>query len=261
VSRHNVPKERNIIGNRWSFTRRDNGQFFVCTVVNGYNQIPSEDFQENHASVIYDISFNTIMAMSSIYQLASCQFDIETAFLYEDLEEAIYMEFPTVYDRYLIDKQTRMGNKKIKMDIKTSCLLLKKTLYVLVNLVVQWWKKSMEVFYEIGFKQTKVDPYMFVKNGEGKRSNAMTPCVDNGGIYVTAEDTRKVLHALLTIFKQKKMGKSEEFVVSHQIESKEKITVWMNQPRLIKHFEIALKILNTAEGVYKTSVGLREMIL
>jgi hypothetical protein len=47
--------------------------------------------------------------------------DIETAFLYEDFEEAIYIKFPAGYEKYLIDKQTRMGNKKIKMDIKTSC--------------------------------------------------------------------------------------------------------------------------------------------
>jgi hypothetical protein len=36
---------------------------------------------------------------------------------------------------------------------------------------------------------------------------------------------------------------------------------WMNQPRLIKHLEVILKRLNTAERVYKTSVGPREMIL
>jgi hypothetical protein len=58
--------------------------------------------------------------MSVLHQLESCQFDVETAFLYRDLEETIYMEFLVGYERYLIDKQTRMGNKKNKIDIKTS---------------------------------------------------------------------------------------------------------------------------------------------
>jgi hypothetical protein len=74
-----------------------------------------------------------IYVLSILYELESCQFDIETAFLHGDLEERIYMEFPAGYERYLLNQLTRMGDKKIKVDITTSCLLLKKALYGLVQ--------------------------------------------------------------------------------------------------------------------------------
>jgi Reverse transcriptase (RNA-dependent DNA polymerase) len=123
VSRHNIPKERKIIANRWVFTRKDDGRFGARCVAKGFSQIPGKDFQENYAPVIHDTTFHLIIAMSILYKLDSCQFDVETAFLYGELEENIYMELPVGCERYLIDKANRMGSKKIKIDIKTSCLL------------------------------------------------------------------------------------------------------------------------------------------
>jgi hypothetical protein len=69
VSRHNVPKERNIIWNRWFFAHIVDGQCCVCTVVKGYSEITDKYFQENNASVIYDTTCHKIIAMSIIYEL------------------------------------------------------------------------------------------------------------------------------------------------------------------------------------------------
>jgi Reverse transcriptase (RNA-dependent DNA polymerase) len=154
-----------------------------------------------------------------------------------------------------------MGNKKIKVDIKTSCLLLKKALYGLVQVAHQGWKRIFEVFYEIGFKPTKADPCLFVKKGEGKNSNVMILYVDDRGNYGTPENIRRVLQKLSTVFKLKNMGKMEQYVGCHLIESKEKTTVWIHLPKIIKHLENMLKEVNTTEGVYKTSVGPRAVIM
>jgi Reverse transcriptase (RNA-dependent DNA polymerase) len=129
VSRHDIPKEKKIIGNRWIFTRKDDGRFCAHCVAKGYSQIPGKYIQENHAPVLHDTTIHLIIAMSVLYQSDSCQFDVETALLFGELEETIHMEFPIGYERYLIEMQNRMRNKKIKMDFETICLLLKKALY------------------------------------------------------------------------------------------------------------------------------------
>jgi hypothetical protein len=60
-------------------------------------------------------------------KLRSGQFYIETAFLYSDLDEEIYMRIPEGYVRYMLE----VHNKKI--DPSTHVLLLKKAIYGLVQ--------------------------------------------------------------------------------------------------------------------------------
>jgi Reverse transcriptase (RNA-dependent DNA polymerase) len=100
-------------GNRWVFTRKDDGRSHAHCVTKGYSHIPGKDFQENQAPVIHDTTFHLIIAISMLYLLDSYHFGVKTTILYGYLEETIYVEFPAGYERNLIDKQTRMGNKKI----------------------------------------------------------------------------------------------------------------------------------------------------
>jgi hypothetical protein len=56
------------------------------------------------------------------------------------------------------------------------------------------------------------------------------------------------------------MGKTEQHVGCHLIESTEKTTVWIHMPSIIKHLENMLKEVNTTEGVYNTSVRPRAVV-
>jgi Reverse transcriptase (RNA-dependent DNA polymerase) len=106
------------------------------------------------------------------------------------------------------------------MDIKTSCLLLRKALYGLVQASRQWWKKIMDALSKIGFKPTEADPCLFVKKGQGSKPPAFIILyVDGGGIFGTPEDIHAVLKALSNVFKVKNMGKMEHFVGCHLIEA------------------------------------------
>ena len=96
--KRDLPPGRKIIGSRWIFTIKDNGTYRARAVAKGYSQIPGKDFQENHAPVVHDTSFHLTLTQKIIYGLDSEQIDIETAFLYGDLEEDIYMYFPDGYE-------------------------------------------------------------------------------------------------------------------------------------------------------------------
>jgi hypothetical protein len=51
--------------------------------------------------VVHDTTFGMILNAEIIYKLSSQHFDIETVFLYGQLEEETYMQFPEGYEDYL----------------------------------------------------------------------------------------------------------------------------------------------------------------
>ncbi|MGL4342651.1 MAG: reverse transcriptase domain-containing protein, partial [Lactococcus lactis] len=122
----NLPMGRKIIGNRWVNVIKDDGRYRSRTVAKGFSQIPGKDHQENHAPVIHDTTFHMVLCFKLYYKLHKRQFDVETAFLYGDLEEELYMEFPEGYEEFLLEKGIRFEASK-------HCLLLKKSLYGLVQ--------------------------------------------------------------------------------------------------------------------------------
>ena len=172
------------------------------------------------------------------------QFNIETAFLYGDLEEELYMELPDGYIEY-IKELNNNGNKNeiptqgnIKTDDinkTTHCLVLKKAIYRLVQAARQWWKKFKEVLNKLGYKSSLAEPCLFVKDGD-KKSFIMI-YVDDGGIFSNDNNIKEVLDGLSKIFTVKYLGKMETFLGFKIIEYKERDTIWIHQPKLINNLK------------------------
>ena len=60
----------------------------------GYSQVPGIDFSENYSPVVNDVTLHILLLMVLHFRYLSKIVDINTAFLYGDLEEEIYMECP-----------------------------------------------------------------------------------------------------------------------------------------------------------------------
>ena len=60
----------------------------------GYSQIPGVDYTDNIAPVAHDVSFRIGLARMMVKKLDSLVMDVETAFLYGDVEEKIFMKSP-----------------------------------------------------------------------------------------------------------------------------------------------------------------------
>jgi len=75
--------------------------------------------------------------------------NVESAFLYGDLDEEIYMD--------LLDGM---------MGFKDECLLLLKAIYRLVQVVRQWHKKLIDVFKKISFKGGIADPCLMMQQNK-----------------------------------------------------------------------------------------------
>jgi Reverse transcriptase (RNA-dependent DNA polymerase) len=122
-----MPSRRKIVGNRWVYSEKSDGTLRSRTVAQGFSQVLGKDFTDSHAPVMTDLAFRLALIIKVLMKLRTGQFDIETAFLYSDLEEEIYMRMPEGYARY----QLEVHNKDI--DPNKHVLLLKKAIYGLVQ--------------------------------------------------------------------------------------------------------------------------------
>jgi hypothetical protein len=110
----------------------------------GYSQVPGIDFSESFAPVLNDVSFRIMLIAKLVWDMTSTVVDIETAFLHGDLDEKIYMEVPKGLE---IEH-----NKK---------LMLKKTIYGLVQSARKFYEKLINVLKVIGFYGSKSDPCLW----------------------------------------------------------------------------------------------------
>jgi Reverse transcriptase (RNA-dependent DNA polymerase) len=155
IPKSEIPLNRKVIGNRWVFVQKDDGRFRARTVAKGFSQIPGKDFQENHSPVVNDTTFHCILALKILLKLEAGQFDIETAFLYGDLEEKLWMELPDGYIDYLREIYnkgqhyaipTQPNQKIMEISTKTHCCELKKAIYGLVQAARQGGR-NLKKFY------------------------------------------------------------------------------------------------------------------
>ena len=94
VKKNQVPTGRRLIGCKWVFKLKKNGVYRARLVALGYSQIPGVDFTDHSSPVVNDISFRILLILWLLYDLDTEMVDIETAFLYGDLEQEIYMKRP-----------------------------------------------------------------------------------------------------------------------------------------------------------------------
>ena len=61
-----LPKDRKAIGNRWVFTKKDDGRYKVRLVAQGFSQVPGEDYLTTFSPVIRYESVKLLLAFSAV---------------------------------------------------------------------------------------------------------------------------------------------------------------------------------------------------
>ena len=88
------PENRRLVGCVWVFKKKRNGVYRARLCAQGLSQIPGIDHKDNFSPVITDVTYRIVMVMTLLFGWVAEIVDIETAFLYGDLEEEIYMRMP-----------------------------------------------------------------------------------------------------------------------------------------------------------------------
>jgi hypothetical protein len=141
MKKEDIPQNRRTIKCKWIFKIKRNGVFRARLVACGYIQIPGVNSNESFAPVVNYVSFIIILSAKLLWDLQVSIVDVETAFLHGDLQEEIYMNVP----------------KGMNQDDNT-CLLLKKTIYGLVQSAREFYNKLLSTLKSMGFTENKSDP-------------------------------------------------------------------------------------------------------
>ena len=126
TDRAQIPKNRRLIGNKWVFKIKRDGTYRARLVALGYSQIPGVDYTDNFSPVAHDVSFRIALARMMVEKLDSLVMDVETAFLYGEIDEEIFMKSP-------------VGMEEI--DPGSDCYQLLKGIYGSCQAARQFWKK------------------------------------------------------------------------------------------------------------------------
>jgi len=161
---------RRCVKHKWVMDIKQSGRFRARLVACEYSQIPGINLTEVHSPVINDISFCIAMVMKLQMNLDTVIFDVETAFLHGDLKEQIYMDCP--------NGMVTFGNK---------CLLLKQTIYGLVQSAATYNHKFSAVLMKLGFEQCLSDPCLF-RRGSGEKILIILCYVDDNLVQLSESD-------------------------------------------------------------------------
>ena len=118
------------------------------------------DFTDNFAPVVNDVTFRIALARMMMEDLKFMLMDVETAFLYGEIEEEIYMEVPVgMKEVFSSPDETDEGN---------TCYQLLKGIYGLFLSARQFWKKFVNemINIDVGFKISEADPCLLYRENK-----------------------------------------------------------------------------------------------
>jgi hypothetical protein len=188
----------------------------------GYSQRPGIDFTDHFAPVVNDTTMKVVLLVSLVDGNTTEQTDIETAFLYGELEEEVYMKMPPGYE-----------------ESEDDAVILDKSIYGLVQAALQWNKKLTKILKMLGFTVCKSDPCLFMND----KGVYIIIYVDDCLVVGKKEEIEKVLSQIKNHIVIKRMGKINDYIGCH-IEEKN-YGYKYTQPKLIKRmiekFEDELK--------------------
>ena len=233
--RADMPPNRRCVKHKWIFEIKRSGRFKARLVACGYSQIPGVDHEEVYSPVINDVTYRIMLVCAIIYKYVLVMADVETAFLYGDLDEEIYMECP----------------KGVKHE-KGQIVKLLQTIYGLVQSARQFFKKFISILKSIGFVGGQIDPCLMMRKndlgtvyiamyvddslfmGDDKAIRSAIKEIQDSGFNMTVEETLGDYLSCNILFK------------------KDKSKAWLGQPHLIKKLNTKFGEMVKKLQTYKT---------
>jgi hypothetical protein len=121
-------------------------------VAKGFKQKYGVDYQETYAPVVRYDSLRVILALTASRNLQLLQIDVQTAFLYGELDQKIYIKQP---------------EGCVTPGYEHFVCLLHKGLYGLKQSSRLWYQKLQSSLIQLDFKQSEADPCVYTRETEG----------------------------------------------------------------------------------------------
>ena len=225
TERKKIPNDRRLIGNKWVFKIKRDGTYRARLAL-GYSQIPGVDYTDNFAPVAHDITFRIALARMMVEKLDSLVMDVETAFLYGEIDEEIFMKSP-------------VGMEEIDPGSSTEdCYQLLKGIYGLCQAARQFWKKFVNTAKKesFGFQVSPADPCMLYKQNE-LGICIIIMYVDDMLIIGRKEQIQEFTNKIQKEFSVKIQHNLADYLGCEFHMNKVKTRGWLGQPSIIKSLE------------------------
>ncbi len=157
------------------------------------------------------------MVLKIIYGFGAKIAHVETAFLWGDLEEEIFMVCPKVLE----------GAKH------TDALVHKKRIYWLVQAAQQYHNKAVQILHKIGFEGGDVDPCLYVSKSE--KGLVFIAIYKDDNLLVGNEEAIDEIIKLIQSegFSLNIKDNLEDYLSCNVLFSKSGKEAWLGQPHLI----------------------------
>ena len=218
MKKMDIPEGRRCVKSKWVFDVKRSGLFKARLVACGYSQIPGVDFTESYAPVINDVCWRILIVVMMVLKLDYKIIDVETAFLFGDLEEEVYMTCDAVHK-------------------EDEALKLKHAIYGLVQASRQFWKKYTDKLKKIGFVGGYPDPCLYSRRDE-YGVVFLAVWVDDS---LLVGDKKAIDMAVQDLknegFSLKEDGSLDDYLSCEITMNKDKTVGWIHQPHLITKLE------------------------
>ena len=133
--------------NKLVFKIKHNSEYQASLVACGHSQVPCVNIYENYSPVMNNTTFFILLLKVIHFRYSSKIVNIETAFLYTELEGELYMECP-------------LGISEVGKD---DCIILNNCIYGRVYMARQYHKKAHKIQKNWGFIEGNIEPCFYVK--------------------------------------------------------------------------------------------------
>ncbi|KAM7506655.1 hypothetical protein LguiA_017108 [Lonicera macranthoides] len=198
-----LPPGKRLVGCKWVYTVKHKAdgtikRYKARLVAKGYTQTHGIDCLETFAPVAKINTVRVLLSLATNLDWLLQQFDVKNAFLHGDLEEKVYMEFPSGYE--------------VPVEHRNKVCKLKKSLYGLKQSPRAWFGRFTRSMRKFGYKQSNSDHTLFLKRCNGNIT-ALIVYVDD--MVVTGNDLqeREALKKYLSReFEMKDLGELKYFL-------------------------------------------------
>jgi hypothetical protein len=153
---NNMRDGANVLDTKWVYKLKSDGRYRARLVAKGYNQIPGVDFTESHSPVANDVSIRLVLIICLLNNWTTEQIDVETAFLYGNLDEELYLKRSQGLNEY---SDITISNDEV--------LLLSKAIYGLVQAARAWTTIYIRFLVDkLHFVWSKGDPCLLIQVSE-----------------------------------------------------------------------------------------------
>jgi hypothetical protein len=213
------PKDRRVLSSRMVFAHKRNSAGDITKhkarlVVRGYEQQEGTDFNETFAPVAKFQSIRILLALAAQNNWHIHQMDVDSAFLYADLEEELYMEQPEGF---------------VDPGMEDYVCLLLKALYGLKQASRAWYQRMHTVLLEFGFVRSWADHCVYILHRDGETCILFLYVDDNGILSSSFALVVEVKEFLKSRFSMKDLGEAEYILGIQIIRNADRTSITLSQ--------------------------------